>query len=239
MVVKVGAAKIWDGSAWTNAVQPKATVSATAGSPSLSSGVSIGGKNYDVYTFDGAGSMTFSKEGYVDLAVIGGGGGSANASFSRRAGGGGGGVLVGSTFVSAGTVTVAVGAGGASGGTNRAGKGGVSSFGSVMKINGGAGGWASNSPVTFNGDAGAGGGEGGVYIYDSGSSQPRGSGAGSTVFATDTWDGRPVDITGTSVTYGESKASGSGASGNNTGDGGAVGVSSDGGSGRVIVRVEV
>jgi hypothetical protein len=240
MVVKVGAAKIWDGSAWTNAVQPKATVSGTTGSPSLSSGVSIGGKNYDVYTFDGAGSMTFAKEGYVDLAVIGGGGGAAAASFNRKASGGGGGVLVGSTFVSAGTVTVAVGAGGATnGGTGRAGKGGVSSFGSVMKINGGAGGWGGSDGNTVPGQAGAGGGEGGVYIYDSGTSQPRGSGAGSTVFATNVYDGRPVDITGTSVTYGESKGSGTGAGGANTGDGGAVGSANDGGSGRVIVRVEV
>lgn len=214
-------------------------VSATTGSPTISSGVSIGGKNYDVYTFDGAGSITFSNEGYVDLAVIGGGGGAAHASFNRNAGGGGGGVLIGSTFVSAETVTVAVGAGGASGGVGRAGKGGVSSFGSVMKINGGAGGHASNAPITVAGDAGAGGGEGGVYIYDSGTAKPRGSGAGSTVFATNIYDGRPVDITGSSVTYSESKADGTGAGGNNTGDGGAVGTANAGGSGRVIVRVQV
>jgi hypothetical protein len=216
-----------------------AVVSATTGSPSLSSGVTIGGKNYDLYTFDGAGSMTFSKEGYVDLAVIGGGGGAASGSFNRTASGGGGGVLVASTFASAETVTVAVGAGGAGGGLDRAGRGGVSSFGSVMKINGGAGGWASNAGAIIFGDAGAGGGEGGVYIYDSGSAKPRGSGAGSTIFATNLYDGRPVDITGASVTYGESKASGTGDGGNNTGDGGGCSASSAGGSGRVIVRVEV
>jgi hypothetical protein len=235
-----------DGSQWVEFKSGgAAVVSGTTGSPTIVSGTAIGGKTYNTYTFNGAGSMIFSDEGYVDVAVIGGGGGSNSTVFALSAGGGGGGVLFGSTFVSAGTVTVSVGAGGAGNTAEdiRAGKGGVSSFGSVMQINGGAGGYSSNSSGwILNGAAGAGGGEGGVYRHSS-APKPRGSGAGSTVFATNVFDGRVINITGANVTYGAAKATNAGAGGANTGDGagalstGAAGQA--GGSGRVIVRVEV
>jgi hypothetical protein len=224
---------------------PYATVSATTGSPTISTNVAIGDKTYNIYTFNGAGSVTFSKEGFVDLAVIGGGGGAVSTPFALSSGGGGGGVLFGSTLVSIETVSVSVGAGGAGNSAEnvRAGKGGVSSFGSVMKINGGAGGYTSNSNGwNADGVAGAGGGEGGVQRHAP-ATKARGSGAGSNVFATNVFDGRTINITGSNVTYGAAKATDAGAGGANTGDGagaattGASGFA--GGSGRVIVRVQI
>jgi mucin-19 len=237
--------EFYDGSDWVGlSTNPAAVVSGTTGSPTIVSGTAIDGKNYDLYTFNGAGSMIFSDEGYVDIAVIGGGGGSSFDAFSLAGGGGGGGIISASAYVSAGTVTIGVGGGGAGQGSDitRAGKGGVSSFGTDFQVNGGGGGVKFNMDSTsitqtFSGVAGAGGGEGGIMAFKSNRPTTRGSGAGSTVYGSNTFDGRQISITGSSVTYARAKNTAAGFA--NTGDGGGVDAVRAGGSGRVIVRVQV
>jgi hypothetical protein len=201
-----------------------------------------GGVSYNFLTFTGNGTVTVTRGGRADVLVVGGGGGAVSTPFAVSAGGGGGGVLYNNLFLEPGNYDVIVGAGGIGNSVEnvRAGNGGFSAFGTLMRVNGGAGGYAINGANwILNGAAGAGGGEGGVYSHSS-ATKPRGSGAGSTVFGTNTFDGRVIDITGSNVTYGAAKGTDAGAGGANTGDGagarttGAAG--QNGGSGVVIVR---
>lgn len=86
-------------------------VSGTTGTVSTSS-YSIGPVNYSIWKFTaGAGSITFSKGGVIDLLVVGGGGASGNYGTS---GGGGGGYVQEfiNQRVEAAAYTTTVGAGG-------------------------------------------------------------------------------------------------------------------------------
>ena len=56
MTYQTAQAKIWNGSAWQNAVQPKAVVSATTGSPTITTD-----GDATIYTFTGDGTITFSQ----------------------------------------------------------------------------------------------------------------------------------------------------------------------------------
>jgi hypothetical protein len=103
-----------DGSDWVEFESGigAAVISGTTGSPTITSGTVIGGTAYDIYQFNGSGSITVADEGYVDVLVIGGGGGGATAG----AGAGAGGCLyLEQTFLPAATHTLTVGAGGAGG----------------------------------------------------------------------------------------------------------------------------
>jgi len=104
----------YDGSAWTalSTSPGAAVVSGTTGSPTVGT-VSSGGTTYNVYSFTGSGSITFSEAGFAELLMIGGGGGGGDG---YGGGGGAGGFLdVTSAYFAAGTSTVVVGAGGAAG----------------------------------------------------------------------------------------------------------------------------
>jgi hypothetical protein len=105
--------EFYDGSNWVpfESGIGAAVISGTTGSPTITSGTVIGGTAYDIYQFNGSGSITVADEGYVDVLVIGGGGGGATAG----AGAGAGGCLyLEQTFLPAATHTLTVGAGGAS-----------------------------------------------------------------------------------------------------------------------------
>lgn len=97
----------------------RATVTSTSGSPTVNNN-SRAGKT--VYEFNGSGSITIGTAGYAEIAVIGGGaggsGGYPQQFVGQFFGGGGGGGVHSATdhFLSAGSHTITVGAGGSSGG---------------------------------------------------------------------------------------------------------------------------
>jgi hypothetical protein len=224
----------YDGAAWEEFFTgPKsAKVSGTTGAPTVTSGAVIDGFEYDLYTFTGDGSITISEGGVCDVLTVGGGGGGQTDGIdaNRRAGGGAGGVRLLHSFIAAGTYTVTVGPGGAA-----ASNGSASSLGTLARVGGGQGGNARTGvALTVNGFGG--GGSSGA-VSEGGSGFTRGGGAGGTVSGSNNFDGHPVAITGTNVTYGfASDTGGTGAA--NTGNSGGAGNTS-GGSGIVIVRVAV
>jgi hypothetical protein len=135
----------------------KATVTATTGSPTVDTS-SRAGKT--IYLFTGSGSITVGTAGTCELLVLGGGGGGGSAAGNGGGGGGGAGGLFYDTsvFLPAGTLTVTVGAGGATDST-----GATSRIGNYYGIGGGAGGGLSttqNSPTTIGGGGGGSGGGG-------------------------------------------------------------------------------
>jgi len=143
-----------------------AVVSGTTGSPTLGT-VSSGGTTYNVYSFTGSGSITFSEAGFAELLVLGGGG---SGGVSRGGGGAGGGMLsVAQAYLSAGTATVVVGAGGASqasAGDNyglTGVSGNTSRIGDFFSPGGGGGGMASYDfpDIGTRSNAGQNGGSGG------------------------------------------------------------------------------
>ena len=156
---------------------PKATVTATTGSPSVDTS-SRAGKT--IYRFTGSGTITIGTEGIVEaLLVAGGGSGGGNsAAFGTSGGGGGAGghLYIEKLFLGAATYTVTVGAGGSATGAFQRGSNGSDSrilIGSVyyaVAQGGGAGG-------NRNGGSGTGGGSGGGAWSFNGSSSPRPLGA--------------------------------------------------------------
>ena len=141
----------------------KATVTGTTGSPNIDT-TSRAGKT--IYNFTGSGSITIGTAGTAEFLIIGGGGGGSG----NAAGGGAGGFNENlSAFLPAGTLTVTVGAGGATNYQNRIGQafnGFSSVLGPYVAVGGGAGG----NEVSFSnqnngpgiiGGSGGGGAEGG------------------------------------------------------------------------------
>jgi hypothetical protein len=170
----VDGVEFYDGDDWVELESGlgAAVVSATTGSPTITSGTVISGITYDIYDFTGDGSITIDKDGLADLLLIGGGG-AGGVAFGG--GGGAGGLLfIEDAYLPAGTATVDVGAGGVgrlvdatSAGNN--GEGGRSSvLWKYFAVGGGAGvGLTSRTNVTNNyfgnigGNGGSGGGGGG------------------------------------------------------------------------------
>lgn len=130
----------------------RATVTSTSGSPTVNNN-SRAGKT--VYEFNGSGSITIGTAGYAEIAVIsgggGGGGGYPQQFISTFMGGGGGGGVHSATshFLSAGSHTITVGAGGSVGGNFNNGcdtgqrlavgyPGSLSKIGQVVVVGGGS-----------------------------------------------------------------------------------------------------
>jgi len=93
---------------------PKARVSATTGSPAITSYTS--GSTFDVWSFTGSGSFTIDRAGLISFNLVGGGGGSGgNVNTTAAAGGGGGGQVIDfvDVWIAVGTYTVTVGPSGA------------------------------------------------------------------------------------------------------------------------------
>lgn len=104
--------EFYDGSDWVelSTTPGAAVVGSTTGSPTVGT-VASGGTTYNVYSFTGSGSITFSDPGFVELLVIGGGGA---GGFGNGAGGGAGAHLeISEGYFLADTHTITVGAGGA------------------------------------------------------------------------------------------------------------------------------
>jgi hypothetical protein len=218
---------------------------------------------FTTHTFDASGTFTVSSgEGLVTAFVISGGGGGGDALRTNAGaalnggGGGGGGIVVSNVYVSAGTYTVTVGAGGANGSSGA--RGGASLFGNVL-IAGASGGTGG-----VQGGSGGASGEGGgiirsdvlnetaqssaaIRVFIGGGGNGTGGGGGSAE-PSSTTGGAGRTVVGNTYAAGGNgtQTSGSNAAAN-TGDGGTgrsagplannEGASGwSGGSGRVIIR---
>jgi len=158
--------KVWSGSDWD---QMSNKFSATGGTVTT---YSSGGIQYKVHTFTTSGTLAITGTGSVDVLVVAGGGG---GGFDVGGGGGAGGYYYGTSIsVSAGSINVTVGGGGAKGtGINAyGGNGGDSTFGSTTVTGGGAGGsWSSDATaVGRNGGSGGGANRPNSGIFRSGGS---------------------------------------------------------------------
>jgi hypothetical protein len=132
-----------------------------------------GGIDYKYLIFTSSGTVTFDTDGLADFLVVAGGGGSntfQTSSEPASAGGGAGGCLEAlGYYITAGTYTVTVGAGGA--GINRWARnanGSDSSIGTVLQsLGGGGGGYGTtvNDAVSGHQSRAAGGGSGGGCGY--------------------------------------------------------------------------
>ena len=244
----------YDGTQWAelSTTPGAAVVSATTGSPSITSGTVIGGTAYDIYQFTGDGSITFSEAGFAELLVVGGGGsGAANFNGGMGGGGAGGYLTVSNAFFSTGTATVVVGAGGPGSPTGRDGaNGGSSRIGDFYGVGGGnavhystavggfggSGGGASaaasnqTGPIGLSGQGNAGGNSFGFASENpraggggGGAGQAGGNGASSA--GGKGGDGLSSSITGSAVT----RAGGGGGSSHSSGSGlGGSGGGTDG-----------
>jgi hypothetical protein len=239
---------------------PKATVTATTGSPSVDTS-SRAGKT--IYNFTGSGSITVGTAGTCEIMVLGGGGTGGGGSGTGGGGGGAGGLLYDTNaYLPSGTLTVFVGAGGVT--TSRPGVNGNSSrLGSYYGVGGGCG--QGNGAQRGN-NGGSGGGRADMYGQgpgtgtsgqgnNGGSSTGQaggGGGAGSAGTAGtggvggNGGNGLAISITGSSITYagggggshggggGGAAGSGGGTAGVNTGRSAAAAANSGGGSGGVF-----
>lgn len=133
----------------------------TAANYASSNGFSVegfGGNNYlrrDFTSGTTSWAVPSRLEGYSSIALVVAGGGSGG--WDVGGGGGGGGVIYNQNFVTSGTLTATVGAGGNPSGAGHpqiGGSGSNSIFGSLVAIGGGAGG-------NYSGGAGQNGGSGG------------------------------------------------------------------------------
>jgi hypothetical protein len=215
-----------------------ASVSGTTGSPTTST-YTESSINYKTYRFTGSGSITLSQGGLVDVMVIGGGGGGASAY-----GGGGGASLIreDSVYLSSGSHTITIGAGGAEGvnGSYSSIDVGVNTY-LIMAVGGGGG----NTPGGYNGGHAALGLDttnfgklGGAGATNSGGGGGGNSGAGSN--STTNFGGAGgagvsnTFATGSSVGYcgggGGGGYSGGGAGGGSGGGDGGTNVGGSGGT---------
>ena len=207
----------------------------------VQSGLNIGDKRYDLYTFTDATandlSLTVETDGLIDLLVVGGGGGGGTDQGRINAGGGGGCVRWGMFSVDAGiTYPVTVGEGGAVG-TYAQRVAGTSAFGEILKCGGGWGGEARYTTGGWNAQGHSGGGSGPGSQMGTTDIGMKGGGQGGTVYGTQQTDGLPLSITGQEQEYGRGGYSGMPAPVANRGDGGYGGGA--GSTGVVIVRVAV
>lgn len=200
-----------------------------------------GGVTYNYWRFTASGTLTVTQPGLADILVLGGGSGGAATPYVDAAGGGGGGLTHGIYEVSAGTYTITIGAGGAGSYGNgvEASDGNDSSFGTLVKGGGAFRAVALNGlglSYTFKG----GGINVGGFSNDSNSSV-QGAGAGGELWATNRYDGKTLNYTGTSVAYGPGGRAPSTTSPSANTGGGGYGQSGtgagNGASGVVIVKV--
>jgi len=153
---------------------PKATVTATTGSPTIDSSTRAG---KTIYKFNGSGSITIGTAGTCEVLIVGGGG---SGGYGGGGGGGGGGYYYDTAAIlPAGTLTVTVGPGGptwarTAGFANpfTAVMGSPSRIGNLVAIGGGHGGCialnTSSQNYNVNGSAGGSGGGGLIWGFGTG-----------------------------------------------------------------------
>jgi hypothetical protein len=204
----------------------------------------IGNISYQSITFTGAGSLIIQKPGRIEAMIIAGGGGGARGDTSKSGGGdelggGGAGALKwGEFFISTGSYAVSIGGGG--GGVNAAlaaGAGGASSISGLISCGGGQGGFAHWEGVSDAGQGAAGGCKSGKRVGGGAATLPGGGVGGSGSYSGGLSDGISLNYSGGSVTYGIGGNALNVSGRTNSGDGG--GYAANGGSGIVIVRVEL
>lgn len=133
------------------------------------------GKTYKVHIFTSSASATVNTPGFCDVLLVGGGGGGSRVDSNSGGGGGGGGHLeIANAYLSTGTLTVTVGAGGATSDTvNLPGYyGGTSRLGSIYSPGGSGGGGRSsmNNGPAASGGGGAGSDNAGMVTGGTGTS---------------------------------------------------------------------
>ena len=192
---------------------------------------------YKYITYTSSSTITFTIAGYADILVVGGGGGGHYDGNTAGATGGGGGVRENFLYVTPGTYTVTIGAGG-----GVATVGGTSDLVNILKAGGGGGALSAinQSCDAFYDRPGVGGGVGqGAFFltYTQTGYGSSGSGAGGTIYGSTAQSGVTSSLNNTSTEYGKAVTynGGGGAGGANTGTGGGRGTA--GGSGIIIVRV--
>ena len=192
----------------------QAQIASTTGSPAITTD-----GNATIYSFTGSGSITVSRAGFVELLVIGGGGGGGVSG----GGGAGGHLPIAQAYLTAGTETIVVGAGGVgfqrTGTEGGPGNNGITSrAGSFYGVGGGYGaGFARNAT-------------GGAYlVFGGGNGGSGGGGADGSSF------GASGDESGGSGTTGQGNAGGTGGGGGAVymggGGAGAAATNGDGGAG--------
>jgi len=171
----------WNGTTWY--ISNRITDARSANFTDTATGTySSGGKDYKYLIFTSSGTVTFDTDGLADfLVVAGGGGGNASRTATNAsAGGGAGGCLEHlGYYITAGTYTVTVGAGGT--GSNNApwsANGSTSSVGTALQATGGGGAGCRTSPTSVdlmaNGWGGGSGGGAGGGGADSDTNYPKG-----------------------------------------------------------------
>jgi len=224
--------EFYNGTAWTPFASGLgfATISTTA-----TGNYNDGTYDWDYWDFTSNGSLVITEDGLLDILVVGGGGGGSSAN-PANASGGGGGVRFGLFEVTAGTVSVTIGAGGVGAGTI-GGAGSYSSFGSILQAGGGGGGYGTRNATGPADDGhGGGGSPGGINIDLGGSGNQNGGGAGGLVYGSNEEDGITLNYNNSSIEYGRG---GTGTAPTaNTGTGG-IATNGTGATGRVVVRVRV
>jgi hypothetical protein len=220
---------------------PKASVSATTGSPGVDTS-SRPGKT--IYNFTGSGSVTVDKAGLVEHRILGAGGGGGH--YAGGGGGAGGHFESTRAWLDVGTHTVTVGGGGAGGAVggavNYGRSGSASRVGPYMAAGGGGGAYVAREG--FGGGSGGGsgvntasvgigfapqgnaGGTGSSSNYYAGGGGGAGAAGanGSGTVAGAGGAGVASSITGSSVTY-------CGGGGGGTDGGGSAGAGGTGGGG--------
>lgn len=234
MSYQLTTAKVWDGGAWIDAAGGGDFVSAKTSSTKTGTYTDANGFVWDYFDYTANGSFVVTEAGWADILVVGGGASGRQVGGGYAAGGGGG-VRYGMFYVPTGTITVTVGSGGSGAGTNLGNIGGTSSFGSILKVGGGAAGgrWFANNFVYSQ--HGGGGGAGGVN--NNTTSDANGAGAGGSVSASNQYDGITLNYNGSSLEFGKGGTTATPTA--NLGQGGDGDVDGGAGSaGRVIVKVK-
>lgn len=220
---------------------------------------SSGGINYKYITFAGNGTLTIDEPGLADVLVVAGGGGASGNAYGRRGSGGAGGYKYAEKiFFAVGSHSVVIGGGGGGSG-NGAGAVGADSYiytgqSWIDARGGGGGGGAAPGPYQGN-SGGSTGGEPGITSGHHANLRPvptqgnygaigdadhrAGGGAGGVGSGSTAGPGIANSITGSSITYstgggGTSSIAGAANRGQGGGSPGAAG-----GSGIIVVRVQI
>ena len=216
-----------------------AEVASTTGSPTITTYTDVAlNEKYNVYVFNGAGSITFKRPGFARILTVGGGGGGCGFNSSKAAAGGGGGIRWGSFEVAATSYTINVGPGGTGlSGQGQSGSGGNSGVVGIV-LSAGARGGRHKDSFSSEGFPGF-GGDGGTNGLSNGDGLALGGGAGGLAYGT-VISGITFDWSGASIEYGLGQNTSLNVTRNGTANTGECGrYTGNGGSGRVIVMVEV
>jgi hypothetical protein len=196
---------------------------------------SSGGKNYKYVRFTGSSSLTITRDGLITALIVGGGGGGGRGIGQVYVGAGAGSgdaYYSENLYLLSGTYSVGIGGGAGEGGT-----GGASFIRSGHFFSIAAGGTGTTTGSMGGSNTFFSGANYAVFPY-------AGGGAGSTASGSTRFGGAGFtsSITGASVTYASGGPSGGSSAAANTGNGaggGDVNGGRSGGSGVIVIRVEV